>query len=87
MLAIKPYITFMLHRYRLKVKLEANNKNNSNSISILLEVKTLKLVVFLSIFFILSFIMQVITAGTGYDLSRKVWVTASKGDTYWAVNL
>ena len=25
--------------------------------------------------------MQVITAGTGSDLSRKVWVTASKGDT------
>ena len=25
--------------------------------------------------------------GTSSDLSRKVWVTAYKGDTYWAVSL
>ena len=47
----------------------------------------LTLVVQLTISFILSFITQVHTTGTGSDLSRKVWVTAYKGDTYWAVSL
>ena len=40
------------------------------------------LVVQLTISFILSFITQVHTTGTSSDLSRKVWVTAYKGDTY-----
>ena len=40
------------------------------------------LVVQLTISFILSFITQVNTTGTSSDLSRKVWVTAYKGDTY-----
>ena len=44
----------------------------------------LTLVVQLTISFILSFITQVITTGTSSDLSRKVWVTAYKGDTYGA---
>ena len=42
----------------------------------------LTLVVQLTVSFILSFITQVITTGTSSDLSRKVWVTAYKGDTY-----
>ena len=42
----------------------------------------LTLVVQLTISFILSFITQVHTTGTSSDLSRKVWVTAYKGDTY-----
>ena len=44
------------------------------------------LVVQLTISFILSFITQVNTTGTSSDLSRKVWVTAYKGDTYRAVS-
>ena len=47
----------------------------------------LTLVVQLTISFILSSIKQVHTTGTGSDLSRKVWVTAYKGEAYWAVNL
>ena len=47
----------------------------------------LTLVVQLTISFTLSFNTQVITTGTSSDLSRKVWVTAYKGDTYGAVNL
>ena len=47
----------------------------------------LTLVVQLTISFILSFLSQVITTGTSSDLSREVWVTAYKGDAYWAVNL
>ena len=47
----------------------------------------LTLVVQLTISFILSFIKQVNTTGTSSGLSRKVWVTAYKGDAYWAVNL
>ena len=51
----------------------------------------LTLVVQLTISFTLSFTLsfntQVITTGTSSDLSRKVWVTAYKGDTYGAVNL
>ena len=34
-----------------------------------------------------GFTTQVSTTGTNSDLSRKVWVTAYKGDAYWAVNL
>ena len=47
----------------------------------------LTLVVQLTISFILSFIAQVITTGTRSDLSKDVWVTAYKGNTYGAVNL
>ena len=47
----------------------------------------LTLVVQLTISFTLSFNTQVITTRTSSDLSRKVWVTAYKGDTYGAVNL
>ena len=47
----------------------------------------LTFVVQLTISFILSSIKQVNTTGTGSDLSRKVWVTAYKGEAYWAVNL
>ena len=47
----------------------------------------LTLVVQLTISFILSFITQVITTETSSDLSRKVCVTAYKGDTYGAVSL
>ena len=47
-----------------------------------LEVKiTLTLVVLLSIS-LFSLTTQGITTGTSSDLSRKVWVTAYKGDTY-----
>ena len=47
-----------------------------------LEVKiTLTLVVLLSIS-LFSLTTQIITTGTSSDLSRKVWVTAYKGDTY-----
>lgn len=47
----------------------------------------LLLVVQLTVSFILSFITQVNTTGTGSGLSRKVWVTAYKVDAYCAVNL
>ena len=47
----------------------------------------LTLVVQLTISFILSFITQVNTTGTGSGLSRKVWVTAYKVDAHCAVNL
>ena len=39
------------------------------------------LVVLLS-FSLLTLTTQVITTGTSSDLSRKVWVTAYKGDTF-----
>ena len=52
-----------------------------------IEINFLALVVQLVISFILSFIIKVITTVTSSDLSRKVWVTTYKGDTYWAVNL
>ena len=40
-----------------------------------------------TIFFYSLSTTQVITTGNSSDLSRKVWVTAYKGDTYGAVNL
>ena len=33
-------------------------------------------------FFVFSFTKQVTKTGTSSDLSRKVWVTAYKGDAY-----
>ena len=33
-------------------------------------------------FFVFSFTTQVTKTGTSSDLSRKVWVTAYKGDAY-----
>ena len=50
--------------------------------SLLLFEITIALVVQLTISFILSLITQVITTGTCSDLSRKMWVTAYKGDVY-----
>ena len=44
----------------------------------------LTIVVQLTIFFYSLSTTQVITTGNSSDLSRKVWVTAYKGDTYGA---
>ena len=46
--------------------------------------QTLVVLLSLSLFTLTT---QVITSGTSSDLFMKVWVTAYKGDTYWAVNL
>ena len=46
--------------------------------------QTLVVLLSLSLFTLTT---QVITTGTSSDLFKKVWVTAYKGDTYWAVNL
>ena len=56
------------------------NKNTSLH-CILLEVKTLTLIVLLSLS-LFSLTKEVSTKGTGSDLSTKVWVTAHKGDAY-----
>ena len=52
---------------------------------VLLEAKTLELIVLLSLS-LFSLTKQVSTTGTSSDLSTKVWVTAYKGDAYSAVN-